>query len=94
MGFFRRNPCRLDRLRCLEREGTFSEGAAVAGRRRLVDPPLSPFCFSFEHVFAIGPAFYFISRLFTISCGCYINIGGRKAILKSLNRASPRQGGP
>jgi hypothetical protein len=44
---------------------------------------LSPFCFSFEHVFAVGPAFYFISRLFTISCGCYINIGGERLFRKA-----------
>jgi hypothetical protein len=51
-------------IRCLERGGTFSEGAAVAGRRRLVDLPLSPFCFSCGHVLAVAPAFYFVSKLF------------------------------
>jgi hypothetical protein len=51
---------------CLERGGTFSEGAAVAGHLRLVDlplspffftEPLSPFCFFFGHVFAVAPTF-------------------------------------
>ena len=42
-------------IRCWERDGTFSEGAADTGYRSLVDPPMSPFVFSFlvfESVFA------------------------------------------
>jgi hypothetical protein len=39
----------------------------VAGRRRLVDTPLSPFYFFFEHVFADFLAFSsFISRLLLV----------------------------
>jgi hypothetical protein len=78
---------------CLERGGTFSEGAAVAGHLRLVDlplspffftEPLSPFCFFFGHVFAVAPTFLLFRDSLVASCGCYINIVGRKPVLRNI----------
>jgi hypothetical protein len=42
--------------------------------------------FFFGHVFVVAPAFSFHSRLLlVVSCGCYINIAGRKSISRRIN---------